>query len=49
MNKDIHKYISNCALCKREKAQTLVDNPFDKIAKDLVLDLKSPHQEINIY
>ena len=48
MNKDIHKYITNCALCKREKARTQVyplqmtdipDRPFDKIAIDLVSDL----------
>ena len=48
MNKDIHKYINNCALCKREKARTQVyphqmtdipDRPFDKIAIDLVSDL----------
>ena len=45
MNKDICKYITNCALCKREKARTQVyplqmtdipDRPFDKIAIDLV-------------
>ena len=48
MNKDIHTYINNCALCKREKARTQVytlqmrdipDRPFDKIAIDLVSDL----------
>ena len=48
MNKDIYKYINNCALCKREKARTQVyallmtdipDKPFDKIAIDLVSDL----------
>ena len=48
MNKDIHKYINNCALCKRKKARTQVhtlqitnipDRPFDKIAIDLVSDL----------
>ena len=48
MNKDIHKYINNSALCKREKAKTQVyplqitnipDRPFDKITIDLVLDL----------
>ena len=48
MNKDIYKYINNCALCKREKARTQVyplqmtdipDRPFDKIAMDLVSDL----------
>ena len=49
MNKDICKYINNCVLCKREKARTQVyplqmtdipDRPFDKIAIDLVSDLK---------
>ena len=48
MNKDIHKYINNYALCKREKARTWVypipmtdipDRPFDKTAIDLVSDL----------
>ena len=48
MSKDIHKYINNCALCKREKAKTQVyliqmtdipHRPFDKIAIDLVSDL----------
>ena len=48
MNKDICKYISNCALCIREKARTQVyplqipdipDTPFNKIAIDLVSDL----------
>ena len=48
MNKDIHKYINNCALCEREKARThaypiqitdIADRPFDKIAIDLVSDL----------
>ena len=48
MNKDNCIYINNCALCKREKARTLVyplqmtdipDRPFDKIATDLVSDL----------
>ena len=48
MNKDIHKYINNCALCKRKKARTEVyplqmtdipDRPFDKIAIDLISDL----------
>ena len=48
MNKDICKYISNCALGKREKAGTWVyplqmtytpDRSFDKIAIDLVSDL----------
>ena len=48
MNKDICKYINNCALCKMEKASTQVyplqmtdipDTPFDKIAIGLVTDL----------
>ena len=48
MNKDIHKYINNCTLYKREKARARVyplqmtdipDRPFDKIAIDLVSDL----------
>ena len=48
MNKDIHKFINNCALCKRKKARTQVyplqvteipDRPFDKIAIHLVSDL----------
>ena len=48
MNKDICKYINNCALCKREKASSQVyplqitdipDRPFNKIAIDLVSDL----------
>ena len=48
MNKDICKYINNCALFKREKAREQVyplqmrsipDKPFHKIAIDLVSDL----------
>ena len=48
MNKDICKYITNCALCKRGKVRTqwyplqmtnLPDRPFDKIAIDLASDL----------
>ena len=48
MNKDIHRYITNCALCKKEKARTQIyplqmtdrpDRPFNKIAIDLVTDL----------
>ena len=48
MNKDICKYITDCALCKREKTRTqlyplqmtdIPDRPFDKIAIDLVSDL----------
>ena len=45
MRKDIHKYVNNCALCKREKAKTQVyplqmtdipDRPFDKIVIERV-------------
>ena len=45
MNKDIRKYIANCALCHREKAKVqhyplqmmeIPDRPFDKIATDLI-------------
>ena len=48
MNKDIHKYINNCLLYKREKARTQVyplqmtdipNRPFNKIDKDLFSDL----------
>ena len=48
MNVNIHKYIKNCALCKREKVKMqmyplqmmdIPDWPFDKIAIDLVTDL----------
>ena len=48
MNKDICKYITNCALCKREKVRTqlyllqmtnIPDRPFDKIAIELVSHL----------
>ena len=49
MNKNICKYITNCALCKRENARTQVytlymtdipDRPFDnKVSIDLVSDL----------
>ena len=48
MNKDIHQYITNCALYKREKARTQLyplqmtniwDRHFDKIAIDLVSNL----------
>ena len=44
-NKDIHKYIANCALCHREKAKIqnyplqmmeIPNKPFNKIAIDLV-------------
>ena len=58
MNKDIHKYINNYAMCKREKAKTQVyplqmtdiaDRPFDKIAIDLSQISTSLHQETNTY
>ena len=50
MNKDIHKYIANCALCCREKAKiqnypiqmTEIPNRlFDKIAIDLVAECET--------
>ena len=48
MNKDIHKCITNCALCKRDKAEMqmyslqlaeIPDQPFDKITIVLITDL----------
>ena len=48
MKKDIHKYITNCALCKGEKERAQVyplqmtdvpDRPFDKIAIVMVTDI----------
>ena len=51
MKKGISKYITNCALCKREKARTqlyslqqtdIPDRPFNKIAID-------PVSYLNIY
>ena len=50
MNKDIRKYIANCALCRRDKAKVqqyplqmteIPDRPFDNIAIDLVTDCKT--------
>ena len=50
MNKDIRKYIANCALCQRDKAKVqqyplqmmeIPDRPFDKIAIDLVTDCET--------
>ena len=47
MNKDIRKYIANCALCHREKAKIqhypllmmeISDRPFDKIAIELITE-----------
>ena len=58
MNKDVHKYINNCALWKRGKAKTqmyplqmtdICDRPFDKIGIDLVLDFSvSPSRNQHI-
>ena len=54
MNKDIHKYIANCALCCREKAKIqnyplqmmeIPNRPFDKIAIDLVTECKTSTSE----
>ena len=50
MNKDIQKYIANCALCHREKAKIqnyplqiteIPERPFDKIAIDLVTECET--------
>ena len=50
MNKNIHKYIANSALCHREKAKIqnyplqmmkIPDRPFDKIAIDLVTECET--------
>ena len=50
MNKDIHKYIANCALCCRDKAKIqnyplqiaeIPDRPFNKIAIDLVTECET--------
>ena len=50
MNKDIQKYIANCTLCHREKAQVqsyplqmteIPDRPFNKIIIDLVTECES--------
>ena len=50
MNKDIHKYIANFALCHREKAKIqnyplqmmeIPDRPFNKIAIDLVTECEA--------
>ena len=47
MNKGIRKYIANCTLCHREKANVqnypvqmmeIPDRPFDKISIDLVTE-----------
>ena len=50
MNKDIQKYIANCTLCHREKAQIqnyplqmteIPNRPFDKIAIDLIIECET--------
>ena len=50
MNRDINKYIANCALCCREKAKIqnyplqmteIPNRPFNKIAIDLVTECKT--------
>ena len=50
MNKDIRKYITNCTLCFREKAEVqayplqmteIPECPFDKIALDLVTECET--------
>ena len=50
MNKDIHKYIANCVLCRQDKAKVqqyplqlteIPDRSFDKIAIDLVNDCET--------
>ena len=50
MNKDIHKYKANCALCYREKAKIqnyplqmmeIPNRPFDKIAIDIVMECET--------
>ena len=50
MNKDVRKYITNCALCHREKAKIqayplqmreIPDRPFDKIAISLVTECET--------
>ena len=50
MNKDIRKYIAQCALCCREKAKgqayplqmtKIPEQPFDKIAIDLVTECET--------
>ena len=54
MNKDIRKYIANCTLCHREKAQVqayplqmmeIPDRPFDKIAIDLVTECETSNSD----
>ena len=50
MNKDIQKYIANCAICHREKAKIqnypfqmteIPNRPFDKIAIDLITECQT--------
>ena len=56
MDKEICKYIANCALCRRENTKTqmyplqmtdIQECPFDKIAIDLIMDLNISCQEIS--
>ena len=56
MNKDNRKYIASCVLCQHEKAKVqqyplqileIPDRPFDKIAINLVTELKHQHLETN--
>ena len=60
MNKDIGKYIANCAYFAKEKKPKfnsyplqmteIPDRPFDKISIDLVTwNVKHQHQAINTY
>ena len=57
MNKDIRKYITQCALCYREKAKVqayplqiteIPECPFDKIAIDLVTEFETSSSENKI-
>ena len=50
MNKDLRKYITQCALCHREKVKVkayhlqmteITEHPFDKIAIDLVTECET--------
>ena len=50
MNKDIQKYITNCALCHREKAKIqnyplqmmeIPNRPFNKITIDLIIECET--------
>ena len=55
MNKDIRKYITQCALCHREKARVqayplqmteIPECPFNKIATDLVPEATAGHKTL---